>query len=642
MREVGGLGIYFALRSVDDFSYQFVDGLNRNQFSMNCSRETITPIPVERILIFDAPGSTREQMLAHLANSDYAVEATDDRLDVCDRLSRRHVDLLIIGDAVSHVDAFWLIKRIRLLPGIPDIATLVVSVDPIYIARCMELGVTDFARIPLDPELLTLRISLVLGNSPNNLRGRMSKLSRHIKAILLSDQPELRFGRDMNFDQYLEKFLIEVQGIYNADAGTLYMRTDSDMLRFSIVRTVSLGLRLGGTSSHEIDFPMIPLYEPVTAAPNHRNVASHVALTGQAINIPDIYENEDFDFTGTRWFDARNHYRSISTLTVPLRDHNDYVIGVVQLINAQDEYGNIVPFDRSQQMIVEALCAHTAVVLTNQRLLQRQAKLAYLESDLKIGRGIQRDFMPSTIPQADGWQIDARFYPAREVAGDFYDIFSMDDSMVMIIADVCDKGVGAALFMALIRSLLRAFIKQARESVLMPPQDARSAAAIARALQNVVHNTNDYILEHHYNLNMFATLFIGMLGIESGEFFYINAGHTPPPLIIHHQHDDNQSLNPSGPAVGMFEDARFQVQSITLQPGDLLMAYTDGLTDIKNREGTLFGDQAMRDLLTGNWHQLAELITGIESAVFNHMGDTPQFDDMTFWGVYRNPIQRHS
>jgi sigma-B regulation protein RsbU (phosphoserine phosphatase) len=394
---------------------------------------------------------------------------------------------------------------------------------------------------------------------------------------------------------------------------------------------------MGGSSAHEIDFPMLALYDPDTNTPNHKNVATHVALTGQAVNIPDIYENEDFDFSGTRWFDARNHYRSISTLTVPLRDHTDYVIGVVQLINAEDEYGNIVPFDRSQQMIVEALCAHTAVVLSNQRLLQKQAKLAHLESDLKIGRGIQRDFMPSTIPQAEGWQIDARFYPAREVAGDFYDLFRMDGGMVMIIADVCDKGVGAALFMALIRSLLRAFIKQARESILALPESARDEIAIARALRDVIFSTNDYILEHHYNLNMFATLFIGVLMMDSGEVFYINAGHTPPPLLIHHQRGETELLRPSGPAVGMFDDAQFHVNSATLERGDLLLAYTDGLTDIKNHDDQPFGDHAVRELVDGEWHTLSQLVKRIEDTLFNFMGDTPQFDDMTFWGVYRNP-----
>jgi sigma-B regulation protein RsbU (phosphoserine phosphatase) len=194
--------------------------------------------------------------------------------------------------------------------------------------------------------------------------------------------------------------------------------------------------------------------------------------------------------------------------------------------------------------------------------LQRQAQLVKIENDIKIGRQIQRDFMPTEIPYIEGWEVGTRFYPAREVAGDFFDMFPMDGYLVAILADVCDKGVGAALFMALFRSLIRAFISQAREYLLSLPLPEQTPEALAAQLRKVVQHTNDYILEHHYELNMFATLFLGVVHLRTGRLFYINAGHTPTPILLHKRTGEIERMKPTGPAVGMFDEAWFEVHEV--------------------------------------------------------------------------------
>ena len=140
--------------------------------------------------------------------------------------------------------------------------------------------------------------------------------------------------RDTN--RLMETILLEAKNIGNADGGTLYIRTDDDKLKFEIMRTDSLKIAMGGTTGKPITFPPLAMFDPETGAANHRNVATHAAVAGASINIPDAYEAKDFDFAGTRKFDAGTGYRSQSFLTVPLKNSQNTVIGVLQLINARD------------------------------------------------------------------------------------------------------------------------------------------------------------------------------------------------------------------------------------------------------------------------------------------------------------------
>lgn len=630
-REMGGLGIFFALNSVDEFHYHYQNHCNRNQFVMyrplnGASKNTAT--------ILLCSQDDKHNITSILSEKAYTVQQLSDLNTLIQTLHQAQYDLLILDDNMRQSHVFRLLKRIRIEAGNHDLPILVIGTDGTYISRCVELGASDFLINPVDPKLLALRVRTMIVNSQAVIKKRIQKLAQHIKNILLSDAPELRFGRDMNINHYLEHVLTEVQGIYNADAGTVYLKTEDDTLHFSVMHTQSLGIKLGGTSPQNTDMPTIPLHDQDGLA-NHHHVAAHVVHSGATINIDDIYENKQFDFSGTRWFDKHNQYRSVSTLTVPLKDHNEDVVGVLQLINAQDDAGHIISFDPSQQMMVEALSAHTAVILSNYRLLQRQSILTAIENDMRIGRQIQRDFMPAKIPSIDGWSVDARFYPARDVAGDFYDIFVLGEYAIFILADVCDKGVGAALFMALIRSLLRAFISQAREYMVALPRENQTPANLMVELRKVVQNTNDYIVEHHYELTMFATLFLGLVHTPSGRMYYINGGHSPTPILRRGITGTIERLIPTGPAVGMFDEAWFEVRSIRLQANDMLFAFTDGVNDARNQHGELLGEAEVIDMVTSA-SSVEGFITHLTDRIFNQIGSATQFDDITFWALSRD------
>jgi HD-GYP domain-containing protein (c-di-GMP phosphodiesterase class II) len=173
--------------------------------------------------------------------------------------------------------------------------------------------------------------------------------------------------RDIN--RLLESILSAAKTITRADGGTLYRVTEERTLRFEIVRTTSLAYYLGGTTGTPVPFYPIHLMSK-DGTPNHGMVAAYAALTGETVNIPDAYTAEGFDFSGTRNFDKKTGYRSKSFLTVPMKNHENEIIGVLQLINASDPgSGEIVPFSSSDQRLAESLASQAAVALTNRMLI---------------------------------------------------------------------------------------------------------------------------------------------------------------------------------------------------------------------------------------------------------------------------------
>jgi HD-GYP domain-containing protein (c-di-GMP phosphodiesterase class II) len=203
-------------------------------------------------------------------------------------------------------------------------------------------------------------------NSPDNLLNRLKDLNEI--GIALSQQ------RDLN--SLLETILIAAMRITHADAGTLYLHEQQQrLLRFEILRNNTLSLAMGGTSGVPITFYPIQLYDE-TGNPNHAMVVSHSALSGETVNIPDAYRAEGYDFSGTKKFDAKTGYRSQSFLTVPMRNHENEVIGVLQLINALDqENGAIIPFSRDDQQLLESLASQAAIALTNRHLINQLEEL---------------------------------------------------------------------------------------------------------------------------------------------------------------------------------------------------------------------------------------------------------------------------
>jgi sigma-B regulation protein RsbU (phosphoserine phosphatase) len=300
-------------------------------------------------------------------------------------------------------------------------------------------------------------------------------------------------------------------------------------------------------------------------------------------------------------------------------------------------------------------CLQKKWLLDQEHVQQELLKSAgRYERELQIGRDIQTSFLPDTLPQPPGWEIASYFHPAREVAGDFYDAFPLPHNRLgLVIGDVCDKGVGAALFMALFRSLIRAFAQQPHSLSLLDalssdqPMSTRGSAGRRRqappsigtqALQNAMVLTNKYIVRTHGATNMFATIFFGVLDPTTGVMIYINGGHEPPAIIG--SAGVKARLKPTGPAVGILPDMDYEIQQAQFDPGDILIVYTDGVTEARNPDGKFFTEKNLLPLLKQPVSSAAALLDLIKARVHAHIADAVQFDDITMLAVRRTPIPR--
>src|SRR5215470_207928 len=188
------------------------------------------------------------------------------------------------------------------------------------------------------------------------------------------NQIGIALSREKDIGRLLEAILVAAKQITHADGGTLY-RMYGDELRFEIILNDSLGIAMGGTTGKAIPYPPIRLYDD-DGRPNNSMVVAYSVLHDQTVNIADAYTEHGFDFSGTKSFDSKTGYRSKSFLTVPMKNHEDEVIGVVQLINAKDRAtGAIVPFPLADQNLAESLASQAAVALTNQLLIKQLEKL---------------------------------------------------------------------------------------------------------------------------------------------------------------------------------------------------------------------------------------------------------------------------
>jgi sigma-B regulation protein RsbU (phosphoserine phosphatase) len=339
----------------------------------------------------------------------------------------------------------------------------------------------------------------------------------------------------------------------------------------------------------------------------------------------------------------RHDLRSI--LCLPLMLHGQSV-GVLYADNRIEQGAfrqDIVP-------LMRGFASQAAIAIDNARLFERVRIETGFERELQIGQQIQAGFLPSEMPQASGWEIEPFFKPARQVAGDFYDAFTLSRNRVgFVVGDVTDKGVGAALFMTLVRSLIRAFAQQHYSSsfvdVLADVGSASSHGSTAEerrsflsagmtALKNAVQLTNNYVANNHSESNMFATMFFGLIDPNSGTLVYINAGQNPP-VIASADGTVKEELQLTGPAVGLMPDMEFQIEHSVLESGDILLAYTDGLPEAKAPDGAFFSEERLLSLLKEPVSSAVELVKRIEANVDQHIGDANPFDDITMIVVRR-------
>jgi serine phosphatase RsbU (regulator of sigma subunit) len=260
--------------------------------------------------------------------------------------------------------------------------------------------------------------------------------------------------------------------------------------------------------------------------------------------------------------------------------------------------------------IITGIAQQAALAIQNDLLQRAMVARERLETEVQLARQIQKTFLPEELPQLPGWDLAARWKTARQVGGDFYDVFDLPNNRLgLFIADVADKGVPAALFMALTRTLVHAAVLE----------NIAPADALRRVNELLLPDTKQ---------GMFVTAVYAVLDLGTNELTYVNAGHNPPFWV--RAAGGVERLTRTGVALGASEDARFTQRVIQFEPGDNLLLYTDGLTESYNNEGDFYGEERLIEALVSNQCSSAhELMDIVEKSLLDFVQDMPPADDLT-------------
>lgn len=376
-----------------------------------------------RILLVDDHPLNRDMLSRRLERLGYYVAQAEHGRAALELLGTTPFDLILLDIMMPELDGYAVLKALRADPERRHIPVIVLSAldDMSSIVRGIELGADDYLPKPFDPVLLKARIEACLVKK--NIHDLESTYVKQIEIAKRRADDLLHvvipigvaLSGEKDFNQLLERIVTEAQNLCNADGGTLYLRTDDERLRFVIVRNRSLNIAMGGANGKDIPFAPLPLYD-AAGAPQTNYVVAHAALSGTVINIADAYNAAGYDFSGTREFDVRTGYHSTSLLNIPLQNGSERVIGVLQLINAQNAAGDVIAFNAEDEQMLQSLgmlaAAALAAYAREQELRQEIADLKIAIDQAKKQREVQEITSSSYFSQLQERARDLR--TARE------------------------------------------------------------------------------------------------------------------------------------------------------------------------------------------------------------------------------------
>jgi sigma-B regulation protein RsbU (phosphoserine phosphatase) len=391
------------------------------------------------------------------------------------------------------------------------------------------------------------------------------------------------FNSSLDLDEVLNHVMDEVIAATRAERGFIMLRDADGALTFPVAR---------GIEQRTLDEPAFQV---------SRSIVERVAREGQPLLTSDAQADQ--------WLKGRVSVMSLglrAILCVPLQLKGQR-IGVVYVDNRLQ--AGI--FSQADLDLLTAIAASAAIAIENARLYQVAVEKGRIERELQLAREVQASLLPRETPHLPGWEFAAYWQPALEVAGDFYDFVTLNERQLgLIIADVSDKGMPAALLMALSRSVLRASL----------PGAASPAAGITHANRLVCADATN---------NMFVTLFYAQLDSATGGLTYVNAGHNPP---WWYRAGERQfvPLKRTGMPLGVFATVEYAEQSIHLEPGDVVLLYTDGVTDALDIRDQEFGLERLKRLLDEHpSSSSAELVARLRDELHKFTGPHAPFDDIT-------------
>ncbi|HEY6344391.1 MAG TPA: SpoIIE family protein phosphatase [Bryobacteraceae bacterium] len=422
--------------------------------------------------------------------------------------------------------------------------------------------------------------------SPADASAEISDEKRKLEILLRISKS---LGQEIKLDPLLKLIVAEVTSAMQAQRSTLFLadRKKPGELFSRIAEGV-------GAQEIRIRFG--------------QGIAGTTAATRQIMNIPDAYQDSHFNPA----FDKSSGFRTRSILAAPIVNPRGDLIGVVQVLNKQGS----ASFSDGDETFLEAICVHLGIALERAEMVDAYLQSQIVTKSLELAREIQMGLLPKDFPALPEFKeidIYAAIIPALEVGGDLYDFFPLDgDRICFIIGDVSDKGVPAALFMAMARTAFKISAIASPESI---------AATMARV--------NQFLCESNPE-QMFVTAFAGILDLRTGLVQYADAGHEPP-FILQPAGTVVKVDKIGGLVLGFIPGHEFKSGTLQLNPGDALVLYTDGVTEAMNIERQLYGAEAIeRTLGTAEKGADSErLIKVVLNDVRGFGGAAEQSDDIT-------------
>jgi sigma-B regulation protein RsbU (phosphoserine phosphatase) len=401
----------------------------------------------------------------------------------------------------------------------------------------------------------------------------------------------------LELDDIMNYLVNEVQTLLQADACALIMPDgEAEALMFR----AATGWRVDPVAAQR----------RVPADP--RSGSGLVMQTQRPLVLEDLCSHDPTSWTAD-WVDAEG-FRGHTAVPLIVEGRS---IGVL-LVNTR--FPRL--FLEEELRFLSLMGNQAAMAIDKARLHQEAIKQQRLEEEMAVARQIQFSFLPETSPVAPGWEFATLYQPARQVGGDFYDFFDLPGEahrLGMVIADVTDKGVPAALFMALSRSIIRT---KALSPELYPAQ--------------VLERANRLIMQDS-RAKLFLTACYSVLNTYTGHLIYTLAGHNRP-FWLHAETGICEELTGRGTVMGIFEQIELSEHEIDVLPGDSLIFYTDGVTEAMNATYQLFGEERLQAVITANPTATAQaILDAIVEAVNTFTGGAPPTDDLTLFVVKRLP-----
>lgn len=491
--------------------------------------------------------------------------------------------------ALLHPGDFF--GELELVDGRPRSAR-VVAVDD---CLAYVLQRIDFEYLLQTSHAFTIRLMQVLSvrlrASNNHFISELERYLQHTLQEVRNLEQLIEAAKIVNSTLDLDKLLTTILDtalkIVDGERGTLYLVDEERQELWSKI--------LKGTELVTIRFPM------------GKGIAGYVGATGDTLNIPDAYLDPRFNPE----FDRKTGYRTRTILCMPMRNKDGKIIGVLQLLNKRKGV-----FAREDETFIGALSTHAAIAIENSRLYEEEKAFHRMREEVRLAAQIQLDLLPKQMPQIPGYDVAGKSKPAHLVGGDYFDFIPVDDHhWALALGDVSGKGLPASLLMANVQATLRG----------QSYSTTSACECVTRSNQLLYRSTSD---------EKFVTLFYGLLNTKSHRLTYTNAGHDYP--IIFSRNKKPQRLQSGGIVLGIMESFPFEEESVVMEPGDILVIYSDGVCEAMNDARELFDeDRLIAAVKKCKDRSAAGIVEGVISAAEKHAGSHPQFDDMTLIVVKR-------